>query len=159
MRNTRQGASALEGGDIVSMQQLMETIRALQQAVVASKADQDKILAKVQAEQAANQDQFQVDLAVSRANNEELRRANEELRRVRARLMLFSLAIMETVIPANFMGPKISFTGVENLEAHIMVFHTQMLISGGTDAMHCKFFMSTFSGKFSTLFREQYIVN
>jgi len=58
MRNTRQGASALEGGDNVFMQQLMETIRALQQAVTAFKADQDRILAKVQAKQAADQDRF-----------------------------------------------------------------------------------------------------
>jgi len=50
MRNTREGASALEGGDNVSMQQLMETLRALQQAVAASKADQDRILAEVQDE-------------------------------------------------------------------------------------------------------------
>ena len=55
------------------MQQLMETIRALQQAVATSKADQDRILAEVQAEQVANQDRFQVDLAVSQASNEELR--------------------------------------------------------------------------------------
>jgi len=52
----RQGASALEGVDIVSMQQLMETICALQQAVAASKADQDRILVEVQAEQAASHD-------------------------------------------------------------------------------------------------------
>ena len=58
MRNTKQGASALEGGDNVTMQQLMETICALQQAVVASKADHDRILAKVQAEQTASQDRF-----------------------------------------------------------------------------------------------------
>jgi len=58
MRSTRQGASALEGGDNVSMQQLMETIRALQQAVAASKVDQDRILAEVQAEQAASQNRF-----------------------------------------------------------------------------------------------------
>ena len=63
------------------MQQLMETIRALQQAVAVSKADQDRILAEVQAEQGASQDRFQVDLAMSRANNEELRKTNEELRR------------------------------------------------------------------------------
>jgi len=50
MRNTRQGAPALEGEDNVSMQKLMETIRALQQAVAAFEADQDKILAEVQAE-------------------------------------------------------------------------------------------------------------
>jgi len=48
------------------MQQLMETIRALQKAVAASKVDQDR---------------FQVDLARSKANNEELRRTNEELHR------------------------------------------------------------------------------
>ena len=58
MSNTRQGASALEGGDNVSMQQLMETIRALHQAVAASKAHQDRILAEVQAEQAASQNRF-----------------------------------------------------------------------------------------------------
>jgi len=50
MRNTRKVASALEGGDNISMQQLMETIHALQQVVAASKADQDMILAEVQAE-------------------------------------------------------------------------------------------------------------
>jgi len=48
------------------MQQLMETIRALRDAVAASKVDQDR---------------FQVDLARSQANNEQLRITNEELRR------------------------------------------------------------------------------
>ncbi|XP_068497461.1 uncharacterized protein [Phaseolus vulgaris] len=159
------------------MQQLMESIRALQQAVAAFKVDQERIL------------------AVLHANNEELHRANVELCRdlqrmgerttderklpipVRARPMPFSQAIMDTVIPASFMGPNIAFTGVEDPEAHITAFHTQMMISGGTDAMHYKLFMSTFSGtaldwfislpdghitsfdQFSTLFREQYIVN
>ena len=161
MRNTRQGAFALEGGDKVSMQQLMETIRALQQAVTVSKADQDRILAEVQAEQAASQNRYQHNLVVSHANNEELRRANEELRRdlqqhtteertspipVRVRPMPFSQAIMDTLIPANFIGLKIAFTGVEDLKTQITAFHTQMMVSGGTDAMHCKLFMSTFSG-------------
>jgi len=36
-------------------------------------------MAEVQAEQAASQDRIQFDLAASRANNEELLRANEEL--------------------------------------------------------------------------------
>jgi len=177
------------------MKQVMETIRTLQQAVAASKADQDIILAEIQAEQAASRNRFQNDLAASRANNEELHRANEELRRdlqhmgertidertppipVWSRPTPFSHAIMDTVIPASFMGPKITFTSVEDLEAHITAFHTQMMISGGTDAMHCKLFMGTFSGtaldwfislpnghitsfdQFSTLFKEQYIVN
>jgi len=91
--------------------------------------------------------------------------------------MPFSQAIMDIVIPTNFIGPKITFIGVEDPEAHITVFHTQMMVSGGIDAMHCKLFMSTFSGttldwfvnlpnghitsfdQFSTLFREQFIVN
>jgi len=84
---------------------------------------------------------------------------------------------MDTVIPASFMVPKITFTCVEDPEAHITAFHTQMMISGGTDAMHCKLFMGTFSGttldwfislpdghitsfdQFSMLFRKQFIVN
>jgi len=91
--------------------------------------------------------------------------------------MLFSHAIMDIVIPASFIGPKITFTGVEDPEAHITAFHTQMMVSRSTNAMHYKLFMSTFSGialdwfvslpnghitsfdQFSTLFREQYIVN
>jgi len=43
--------------------------------------------------------------------------------------MPFSQAIMDSVIPANFMGTKITFTGVEDPEAHITTFHTQMIIS------------------------------
>jgi len=162
------------------MQQLMETIRAFQQAVAASIVDQDR---------------FQVDLAASQASNVKLCRTNEELRRnlqhvrerevderalpmlVRARPMPFFQAIMDTVIPATFMGPKVTFTGVEDPESHITAFHTQMMLSEGSNTLHCKLFMSTLSGtpldwfvslldghiasfdQFSTLFREQYIVN
>jgi len=60
--------------------------------------------------------------------------------------MPFSQAIMNTVIPTNFMTPKITFTGTEDLDAHITAFHTQMMISGETDAIHYKLFMGTFSG-------------
>jgi len=91
--------------------------------------------------------------------------------------MPFSHAIMSIVIPTNFMTPKITFTGTEDPEAHITASHTQMMISGGTDTMHCKLFMGTFSGttldwfishldghitsfdQFLTLFMEQFIVN
>jgi len=164
MRNTRQGISAYEEGGNVTMQQLMETIHTVQQTVAASKADQDRILPEVQAEQAASQNRFQVDLDASRTDNEELHRANEELHKelqrmgeratgeqtppisVRARPMPFSQAIMNVVIPINFMTPKIIFIGIEDPEAHITDFHTQMMISGGTDAMQCKLFMGTFSG-------------
>ena len=149
MTNMRQGLAAPEGGDNATMQQLMKTIRALHEAVAASRVDQDR---------------FQVDMTASQANNKDLRRTNEELRRnlqqmgectiderapptpVRARPMPFSQAIMDTVIPATFMGLKVTFTGVDDLEAYIITFHTQMMLSGGSDAMHCKLFMSTLSG-------------
>jgi len=91
--------------------------------------------------------------------------------------MPFSQVIMDTVIPAMFMGPKVTFTGVEDPKAHITAFHTQMILSGGSDVVYCKLFMSTLTGtaldwfvslpdghitsfdQFTTLFREQYIVN
>jgi len=131
------------------MQQIMETIRALQKAVAASRVDQDR---------------FQVDLATTQAYNEDLRRTNEELRRnlqnveertvderapplpVRARPMPFSQVIMDTVIPATSMGLKVTFPGVENPKAHITAFHTQMMLSEGSDAVYCKLFMSTLAG-------------
>jgi len=103
----------------------METIRALQQAVMASKVHQDR---------------YQVDLAASQASNEELRKTSKELRRnlqnvrehivdeqalpmlVRARPMPFSQVIMDIVIPATFIGLKVTFTSVEDPEAHITAF-------------------------------------
>jgi len=81
------------------------------------------------------------------------------------------------VIPAIFIGPKAAFTGVEDLEAHLTAFHTQMMLSRGFDAEHCKLFMSMLTGtaldwfvslpdkhvtsfvQFSMLFRKQYNVN
>jgi len=54
---------------------------------------------------------------------------------VRARPMPFSQTIMDTIIPVSFMSPKITFTGVKDLEAHITTFHIHMMISGGADAM------------------------
>jgi len=43
---------------------------------------------------------------------------------VRARPMPFLQGIMDIVIPASFMGPKIAFIGIEDPEAHITAFHT-----------------------------------
>jgi len=75
------------------------------------------------------------------------------------------------------MTPRITFAGTEDPKAHITAFHTQMMISRRTYAMHCKLFMGMFAGttwdwfiglpdgnitsfyQFSTLFREQFIVN
>jgi len=174
MRNTRQGSVAPNGGESLTLQQIMETMQALQETVAASRANQERI---------------QIDLAASLARNEELQRTNEELRRdlrnqtgereveeqepetlPRDFPMPFSQAIMDTVIPATFVGPKATFTGVEDLEAHLTGV-------GGFDAVQCKFFMSTLVGtamdwfislsdghvtsftQLSKLFREQYIAN
>jgi len=89
----------------------------------------------------------------SRASNEELRKANERsteergpITQQRARPSPFSLAIMDVVIPASLIMPKIVFIGAEVPEAHLTTFNSQRMISGGTNAMHCKMFMGTFIG-------------
>jgi len=147
MRNTRQGSVAPNGGESLTLQQIMDTMQALQEEVAASRADQERI---------------QADLAASRAINEELRRSNEELHRdlqtqagerekedqepttpPREFPMPFSQAIMDAVIPATFVGPKVTFTGMEDPEAHLTTFHTQMMLVGGSDAVRSKLFMST----------------
>ena len=96
---------------------------------------------------------------------------------VKAPCMPFSQVIMDTVIPATSMGPKVTFTGVKDPKAHITAFYTQMMLSRGSDAVYCKLFMSMLAGatldwfgslpnghitsfdQFLMLFREQYIVN
>ena len=171
MRTTRQAAAgsverAPSGGDNVTTQQILDTMRALQAKVAASRAD-----------------------------NAELRRANDELRRdlqhvgeratderapavpLRAHPKPFSRAIMNVVLPTTSLGPKASFTGVEDPEAHLTAFHTQMMLTEGSDAVYYKMLMRTLSGaalegfislpdghitsfdQFATLFREQYLMN
>jgi len=148
----------------------MEMINALQETVAASKADQDKLMAEVRVEHVLRQYQFRAELDASRASNEELRKANEELHRElqwlgehsmgeqnpttqeRTRPMSFSQAIMDVVVPINFMTPKIVFTSTEDLEAHLIAFNAQMMILGGTNTMHYKLFMGTFTGTTLQLF-------
>jgi len=79
------------------------------------------------------QESMQVDLATSQARNEELCRTNEELHRglhnnsglrdaddrdcftpPREFSTPFSQSIMEAVIPHTFVGPKVTFTGMED---------------------------------------------
>ena len=109
------------------MQQIMETMHTLQETVAASRMDLERI---------------QFELAVSQAKNEDLRRTNEELRRnlhnagervvderappmpLKAFPISFSQAIMDVVIPATFVGPKATFTGIEDPNAYLMAFHT-----------------------------------
>jgi len=38
--------------------------------------------------------------------------------------MPFSQEIMDAVIPATLVGPKVTFTGTEDPEAHLTAFHT-----------------------------------
>ena len=136
------------------------------------------------------------DLVASQARNEELSKVTEELRQAlhehrgrttveeitpssppRVFPMPFAQAIMDTAIPASVVAVKASFTGVEDPKAHLTAFHTQMMLSGGSDAVYCKMFMSTLQGtalewfaslptghitsfqQFSKLFVDQYIVN
>ena len=165
----------------MTMAQMMEIMRALQANVEASRVEQAKM---------------HEDLVASQARNEELSKVPEELRqalheqRGRATVeevvpsspprvfpMPFAQAISDTAIPTSVVPVKASFTGVEDPEAHLTAFHTQMMLSGGSDAVYCKMFMSTLQGtalewfvslptghitnfqQFSKLFVDQYIVN
>jgi len=175
-----QGSAAPIGGEGLTLQQVMEMMQGLQEAMAATRTDQERI---------------KIDLVASQARNEELHRTNEELRRdLRNQAgdretekreclfrkefsMPFSQAIMDVVIPAMFVGLKATFTGMEDPEAHLTAFHTQKMLVGGSDAVRCKLFMSTLVGtvmdwfislpdghvtsfaQLSKLFREQYIVN
>jgi len=116
-------------------------MQGLQQAMAASKVEQERM---------------QPDLAASQARNEELHRTNEELSRGRRNideaeavtpprefLTPFSQAILETAIPNTFTGPKATFTGMEDPEVHLTAFYTQMMLVGGSNAVKCKLFMST----------------
>jgi len=134
----------------MSMQQVLEMMRGLQDEMAESRIEQERI---------------QADLADSCARNEELHRVNEELRRdlnynqgqreqdeterltpPREFSTPFSQEILDAVIPNTFAEPKVIFTGMEDPEAHLTAFHTQMLLVGGSDAARCKLFMSTLTG-------------
>ncbi|XP_068474958.1 uncharacterized protein [Phaseolus vulgaris] len=159
----------------MTMQQLVGMMQGLQEAMAASKAEQERM---------------QTDLTASQARNDELHRTNEGLHREwrdadepetvtppREFSTPFSQAILETAIPNTFTRPKVAFTGMEDSEAHLTAFHTQMMLVGGSDAVRCKLFMSTLTGmamdwfisfpeghimsfaQLSRLFREQYLAN
>ena len=109
------------------MQQVMDMMQGLQEAMAASKVEQERM---------------QADLAASQARNEELCCTNEELRRglrnnsglrdaddrdcftpPREFSTPLSQSIMEAVIPHMFVGPKVTFTEMEDPEAHLTAFH------------------------------------
>jgi len=86
MRPARQG-SARAGSEDLTMQQVMDMVQGLQEAMAASKVEQERM---------------QADLATSQTRNEELHLANEELRR-RWRNNLGQRSINE---PEQFTPPK-----------------------------------------------------
>ena len=106
----------------------------------------------------ANQEHIQTDLVASQAMNEELRRnlqthtAKREgadqgsVTPPREFRTPFSTEIVEAVIPATLVGSKVTFTGMEDPKVHLAAFHTQMMLVGGSDAVRCKLFMSTLAG-------------
>jgi len=61
MRNTRHSVTGREGNEALTLQQVMRVMQGLQEAMAASRAEQERI---------------QVDLAASQARNEELHRTN-----------------------------------------------------------------------------------
>jgi len=109
---------------------------------------------------------LQAEVATSRVEivASRVRRANEELRRdlqqvgeravderappvpLRARPMSFSQVIIDTALPTTSLGPNVSFTGVEDPKANITAFHTQMMLTGGSDVVYCKLLISTLTG-------------
>jgi len=110
------------------MTQVMDMMRTLQDNVAASRSEQERMHKA---------------LVASQARNEELNRINEELRKAiqereervvgnrsappsppRSFRMSFSQEIMDSVVPANTVAVKASFTGVEDPEAHLTAFHT-----------------------------------
>ena len=129
MRTTRSSSVAPSTDeDAVSMTQVMDMMRMLQENVAASRSEQERMHEA---------------LVASQARNEELNRINEELRKAlqereeraagdrfappsppRSFPMPFSQEIMDSVVPTNTAAVKASFTGVEDPEAHLTAFHT-----------------------------------
>ena len=81
-------------------------------------------------------------------------------------------------MPSHYITPKIAlFTCVEDPENHLKSFMTHMILSGGSNAVQCKVFMSMFTGttlqwfsgipdghitsfpQFSRMFKEQFSAN
>jgi len=147
-----------------TLQQLMETMRAFQEANEQYKQEQERIREEANFEQTLLQHRLMVEIEVSRAANEELRKSNEDLRRnlhqrdrsstrerglnssLRDSTKPFSQAIMDEPVLAHYMTPKIaSFTWVKDLENHLTTFNAQMITSRRMNAIRCKMFMSTFT--------------
>jgi len=89
----------------------------------------------------------------------------------------FSTEIVDIVIPATLVRPKVTFTEMEDPEAQLAAYYTQMMLVGGSDAARCKLYISTLAGtamewfmslpdghvtlfpQLTKLFRAQYLAN
>jgi len=96
---------------------------------------------------------------------------------IQTRLREIAQSLSHEPVPAHYVAPKITFTGVEDPESHLTMFKVQIIISGGSDAVRCKMFMGTFTGtaiqwfsklpddhittftQFARLFRKQFYAN
>ena len=143
MRSTRQGPAAPNGGEALTLQQVMEMMRALQEEVVASRANQERIQADLVASQATSEElcrDLQTHAAEREGADQEPATPPKEFPTP------FSQEIVDATIPTTLVGPKVTFTGMEDLEAHLTTFHTQMMLVGGSNAVRCKLFMTTLAG-------------
>ena len=95
------------------------------EAMTEAKDAEEKLIAGARVEQLLKQDQLMAEIDASQANNEELCKANEELcknlqqldqrtiaergpsTQPRAHPKPFSQAIMDSIVPANYITPKI----------------------------------------------------
>ena len=169
MATIRRG-TARAAGEEMSMQQVLEMMRGLQDDIAESKIEQERMQADLDASHVRN-DKL-------RLRNNQGQRENEEVEHLtppREFSTPFSQEILDAAIPNTFAGPKAIFTGMEDPEAHLTAFHTQMVLVGGSDTARCKLFMSTLTGmamdwfislpsghitsfqQLSQLFREQYL--
>jgi len=146
-----------------TLQQLMETISALQEANV-----------QLQEELHKNDEDLRKDMQ-QRALKPQWERGLGVLARDCPEP--FSRAIMDEPVPTHYVTPKITFSRTEDPENHLTMFNAQMIISRGSDAVRCKMFMGTFTGtamqwfsglpdghitsfaQFAKLFREQFYAN
>jgi len=168
-----------------------------------ARVEEERLRAEARAEQELPQNCLMAEIEASRTTmeghvqaNEELCKTNEELRKIlhqrvqcstRERPLSlparnspkpFSKEIMDELVPAHYITPKIAFFHRDkDPKNHLTTFNARMIISGGTNVIQCKMFMATFTGttlqwfsgildgqiasfsQFSTMFREQFSAN
>jgi len=94
----------------------METMRALQEEMAASRANRERIQADLVASQAMSEE-LRKDLQTRASDREGT--DQEPVTPPREFPTLFSQEIVDAVLPATLVGPKVTFTGTEDPEAHL----------------------------------------